>query len=241
MIAEPGWGLAFIAGLLSFFSPCVAPLAPVYLAYITGLSTQGGVAVAQRPGIAHVMGHCLLFVLGFTFIFVLLGSSISFVASFFQEQRQLLYQVAGGGMVVMGLLVSGLLRPSFLAREWRLQLDTSSLGPAGPTLFGMAFALGWTPCVGPILASILLYAGAAETAGRGGLLLLVYSLGFGIPFIIGAIAWTYGLRLFSGLGRYYGILNIVAGALIALMGVLLLTGQWYRLNIWAQKLYYKLF
>ena len=123
MTAEPGWGLAFTAGLLSFFSPCVAPLAPAYMAYITGFSTGGDAAGGSRPGVARVLGQCLLFVLGFTFVFVLLGSSTSFLTSFLQENRLLLSRAAGAGMIAMGLLVAALWRPSWLMREWRPQLS----------------------------------------------------------------------------------------------------------------------
>lgn len=234
-VEAPGWGLAFGAGLLSSLSPCVVPLIPVYMAYISGVSLEQARGNSGRNAI-QVLGASLLFALGFTFVFVALGTSASFAGGFLDDHRRLLYQVSGGVMIAMGLLMTGLLRVPFLMREYRPTFNSSSLGSAGPVLLGMAFALGWTPCIGPVLASILFYAGATETAGQGGLLLLVYSLGFALPLVVGGVAWSHGLRAFSWLQRSYGPLALAGGALLVLVGVLFLTDQWYRVNLWTDKL-----
>jgi cytochrome c-type biogenesis protein len=235
-VDAPGWGLAFAAGLISSLSPCVLPLIPVYMAYVSGVSVQGAGQTVGVRSTFHTLNASLLFVLGFTFVFVALGTSASLLGGLLEENQRLLYQISGGLMIAMGLLMTGFLRPSLLNRDYRPALNAASLGSAGPVLFGMAFALGWTPCVGPVLASILFYAGTSETAGQGGLLLLVYSLGFGLPLVIGALAWSHGMRLFSGLQRWYGAMTLAGGVLMILVGVLFIADQWYRVNIWTDRL-----
>ena len=240
IVAEPGWAVAFGAGLVSFLSPCVAPLAPGYLAYIAGTSAQGG-ANSRQKNAAHILSTSLLFMLGFTLIFVMLGTSVSFVTGFVQEHRQTLDQVAGATMIALGLLIAGLVRLPLLYQERRLHISEQALGPAAPVLLGMVFAFAWTPCVSPILGSILLYASTAETAGRGGLLLFVYSLGFGIPFILAGLGLASALRVVSWARRHYGVINVISGAVLAAVGVLLLTGQWASLNLWTEKIYNAVF
>lgn len=192
--------------------------------------------IAYAPLPFLLCGATLLFVLGFTFVFVALGTSASLLGGFLEEHQRPLYQVSGGLMVLMGLLMTGLLRIPLLHREYRPALNSTSLGSAGPVLFGMAFALEWTPCVGPVLASILFYAGTSQTAGQGGLLLLVYSLGFGLPLVIGGVAWAHGLRLFSRPLRWYGPMTVAGGVLLVLVGALFIADQWYRVNVWTDSL-----
>jgi cytochrome c-type biogenesis protein len=239
VVAEPGWGIAFAAGVVSFLSPCVAPLAPGFLAYVAGTSLDSSAAGRARVTM-RALSTSLLFMLGFTLVFVLLGTSVSLLGGFFEEHRSTMYQVAGAAMIFFGLLVMGLPRIAWLQREWSASVSPDVLGPAAPVLLGMAFAFAWTPCVGPILGSILLYAGATETAGRGGLLLFVYSLGFGIPFILAGLGFASALRAFSWMRRHSVIVNAVAGALLIGVGVLLLLGRWGYLNVWFQRAYYNL-
>lgn len=236
VVPEPGWGLAFTAGALSFLSPCVAPLAPGYIAYVTGTTLQDGASMGLRAGL-RTLHTSLLFMLGFTFVFVSLGTSFSLFASFFEDHRALLYQVSGGVMIVFGLMVTGLPRLAWLQREWRPSVSADTFGPAAPVLLGMAFALAWTPCAGPILGSILFYAGATETAGRGGLLLLVYSLGFGIPFILAALGLSSVMRLMSWVRRHTVLINAASGGMLIGVGVLLLLGQWSYITLWFQRTY----
>lgn len=240
VVPQPSWGVAFAAGVVSFLSPCVLPLAPSYLAYVAGTTVQqggdsGGGRVALRT-----LSTSVLFMLGFTLIFVVLGTSVSFLSSFFEEHRATMYQVAGGAMIGFGLLITGLPRAAWLQREWRLSLSPDIFGPAAPVLLGMAFAFGWTPCVGPILGSILFYAGATETAGRGGLLLFVYSLGFGIPFVLVGLGLASTLRVVSWVRRHYLLVNASSGGLLMGVGLLLLLGHWAHLNLWLQRAYYGL-
>ena len=239
LVPEPGWGVAFAAGVISFLSPCVAPLAPGYLAYISGTALQGGPSTGGQTAL-RTLYVSLLFMLGFTFVFVLLGTSISFFSSFFEEHRPTMYQIAGGAMIGFGVLMVGLPRIAWLQRERRLNLSADVFGPAAPVLLGMAFAFAWTPCVGPILGSILFYAGATETAGRGGLLLLVYSIGFGIPFILAGLGFASTLRFMSWVRRHYVFVNAINGAMLVGVGLLLLMGRWSYMSLWFQRTYYSL-
>jgi cytochrome c-type biogenesis protein len=237
VVTQPGWALAFGAGVLSFLSPCMAPLVPGYLSFVSGVSVQD-IQRGDRVALAKVLGASLLFVLGFTLVFVMMGTSASFVAGFVELHRRLLYQVAGAVMVAMGILVTGLVRIPMLYQERRLNLTADSLGAAGPIVLGMAFAFAWTPCVGPILAAILFYAGATETAGRGGLLLFVYSLGLGVPFVLTALAFSRGIGILAWARRQYAVISALSGAVLVGVGVLFLTERWYHLNLWMQKFYY---
>jgi cytochrome c-type biogenesis protein len=239
-VAEPGWGVAFAAGMVSFLSPCVAPLAPGYLAYVAGTAANGPQASLRRNS-ARVLATGALFMLGFTLIFVALGTSVSLVSSFLQEHRRTLYQVAGGSMIFMGLLIAGLVRIPFLYQERQVRFSEDALGPATPVLLGMAFALAWTPCVGPVLGSILFYASTSETTGQGGLLLFVYSLGFGIPFILAGLGFASALRVVSWARRHYNAISVVSGLLVMGMGVLLLVDRWSDINAWMQRLHYSVF
>ena len=240
VVAEPGWGVAFAAGMVSFLSPCVAPLAPGYLAYVAGTAVNGP-HVSLRRNSARVLATGALFMLGFTLIFVALGTSVSLVSSFLQEHRRTLYQVAGGSMIFMGLLIAGLVRIPFLYQERQVRFSEDALGPATPVLLGMAFALAWTPCVGPVLGSILFYASTSETTGQGGLLLFVYSLGFGIPFILAGLGFASALRVVSWARRHYNAISVVSGLLVMGMGVLLLVDRWSDINAWMQRLHYSVF
>jgi cytochrome c-type biogenesis protein len=237
VVTQPGWFLAFGAGILSFLSPCMAPLVPGYLSFVSGVSVQD-IQRGDRLAMTKVLGASLLFILGFTLVFVMMGTSASFVASFVELHRRLLYQVAGGVMVVMGILVTGLVRIPLLYQERRLNLTADSLGAAGPIVLGMAFAFAWTPCVGPILAAILFYASATETAGRGGLLLFVYSLGMAVPFILSAMAFSRGIGILNWVRRHYAVISALSGAILIGVGVLFLTERWYHLNLLMQRFYY---
>lgn len=240
IVPEVGLFVAFTAGVLSFLSPCVAPLVPAYLSYVSGMSVQD-LTQSSRRHVRHILFSSLLFVLGFSLIFVLLGASASFVGDLLDEYRRPLTQIAGAVMILMGLFVIGLIPLPQLYREWRFHLGGSSLGRSGNILLGMVFAFGWTPCVGPILASILFYASSAETAGQGALLLLVYSLGLGVPFVLAGVAFGRALTAFKWVGRHYRLINIASGGLLVLVGILFLSGRFFYLNLMVQRLYYALF
>lgn len=240
LIPEIGLLAAFGAGAISFFSPCVAPLVPAYLSYISGVSVQD-LSQGARGRTLRVLGSSVIFVLGFALVFVVLGISASLFGGVLGANRRLFNQVAGGIMIVMGLLVMEVVRVPFFYQEHRLQLSGKYLGPLGPAVLGMVFAFGWTPCVGPILAAIILYTGAAETVDRGAVLLLTYSLGMGVPFVGAALGFDRALRLFSWVRRHYRIISWASGTLIIAMGLLFLTNNFFYVSIWAQRLYYALF
>ncbi len=231
---------AFGAGIYTLVSPCVAPLIPVYMAYISGVAINAdGTLTRGSRDLSHVLMSCLLFVLGFTFVFVLLGSSAGLLSEFLKDQRDVINRVSGIFMIVMGLLMLGMLRLPFLMREWRPSVNPDVFGPAGPVLFGMAFAFAWSPCIGPVLGTILLKASTEATAGSGGILLLIYSMGFGLPFILAGMAWSRGMQSFGFLSKHYAVLTVAGSAIVIGMGVFFATGQSAHLNIWARDIYDK--
>ena len=235
---DVGWGLAFGAGLLSFLSPCVAPLVPGYLSFLAGSAGLG--ADGSRGETERVLTVGLLFVLGFSAVFVVLGAGAALFGAALDTSRPQLNRLAGLVMIAMGIVVSGPLRVPLLYQERRVHLIDRPYGPLGTVAVGMTFALGWTPCIGPILATILLYAGAVETVERGALLLLVYSLGLGLPFVLVGLGWSRALGLLSWARRHARALNLGSGALLVGLGVLLLTNRVFYLNLFAQRLYYDL-
>lgn len=231
MSADPvtsvGWLLAFGAGLLSFFSPCVVPIVPGYLSLVSGVAI--GSAPSTRRQTERVVVASTLFVLGFSVVFVALGAAAGLFGGLLDGGRPFFTRLAGALMIVMGLLVIGLVRIPILARDYRVHFVDRAYGPVGVVLIGMAFALGWTPCIGPILASILLYAGTAETAQEGALLLLAYSLGLGIPFIASAIVLSRAVNGLAWVRRRLPTLNAVSGSILMLLGGLFLFNQAFLL------------
>ncbi len=238
-VAAPGLMVAFAAGTLSFVSPCCAPLVPAYLSYIGGVTADNAQATRRQRAFITA-GSSMLFILGFTTVFVFLGVGASMLGIFVQEQRPLLAKISGGFMIAMGLAVAGMVRLPFMYQEKRFQLASESLGPAGPMLLGMAFAFGWTPCMGPVLASILLYSGTVESGGQGGFLLLSYSLGLGVPFLLTGILWSQGLQVTRLFRRFYSKISLASGALLVTMGGLLLFDKWFYISVWTQRLWTRL-
>jgi cytochrome c-type biogenesis protein len=242
-----GWGLAFVAGLLSFLSPCVAPLVPGYLSF---LATSAGLGAGARSSTSvdwstrgeteRALTVSVLFVLGFSAVFVFFGAGAALFGSALDAFRPQLNRLAGLVMIGMGIAVTGLVRVPFLYQDRRLHLIDWPLGPLGTVIMGMAFALGWTPCVGPILAAILFYAGASETVERGALLLLAYSLGLGAPFVLVGLGWGRTLGVLTWAKRHALALNVACGTLLVGLGTLFLTNRVFYLNLFAQRLYYDL-
>jgi cytochrome c-type biogenesis protein len=218
--------LAFVAGIVSFTSPCCLPLMPGYVAYVSGTAAghEGGVAVRSR-----VLGSALLFVVGFAAIFTALGAGASAIGPLIVRNRMVLERVGGLLVVVMGLLTIGVVRIPFLMREARIDLRRVRPGPLGAVPLGMAFAVGWTPCVGPVLASVLAAAATTRTAWAGAGLLFVYALGLGIPFLLLAWGHARASTAFSWLRRRGRTIEVLGGTVLIAMGVLMLTGQWTRL------------
>jgi cytochrome c-type biogenesis protein len=218
--------IAFAAGVLSFLSPCVLPLVPSYVAFITGLSFEELTQEDHKRKLRRtIFVHSLLFILGFSTLFTLMGASASMIGQTLAQHRDAI-RIAGGIMVILfGLFISGIFNFSFLQKEKKFHLRNKPLGFFGSYLVGVTFAAGWTPCVGPILSSILLYASTAENVSSGMLLLLAYSLGLGIPFFACSLALNTFLAAFKRAHRYMGIFTKVGGALLILVGILLLTNS----------------
>ena len=223
---------ALIAGLVSFLSPCVLPLVPPYLIYLTGatieqVSNDGATQASKRA----VMTSALMFVLGFSTVFVALGASASFVGSFIRAWSAQLSVVAGIVIIIMGLHFLGLTRIGFLMREGRLPIP-KPVGLWGAYVMGLAFAFGWTPCIGPILAAILSVAAAEATVTKGAGLLAVYSAGLGIPFLIAAFMVEQFSSLFSRMKRHLATVEQAMGVLMVITGIGFLTGSVSAISIW---------
>ena len=207
-------GLAFVAGLISFLSPCVLPLVPSYITFVTGMTLDELTAEGRDSARRRAAAHAALFVLGFTLVFIALGAGASALGASFRRSLPLIQQVGGVMIVAFGLYMLGVLRLPGLSREARVQLASKPAGFVGSVVVGMTFGAGWTPCVGPVLASILLYAGAKATLAKGILLLAVYGLGLGVPFFVAAVSLNWYL----------------AGAVMVVLGVLLVTGKFTILS-----------
>jgi cytochrome c-type biogenesis protein len=223
-------GVAFLAGLLSFLSPCVLPVVPSYLSYVTGIS--GIVEMRQRRHLALL--HATLFVVGFTLIFLALGATATAFGRLLNAYQHWLERVGGLLIIGFGLYCVGALRIGFLSRELRYDLGDKPLGFLGSVLAGMAFGAGWTPCIGPILGSILLYTSSRADFGQGIVLLLAYSAGLAIPFLLAAWALERFLGWMQRFRRYIGWVERIAGVLLIAFGLLLLTGQFTQLSGWLQ-------
>jgi cytochrome c-type biogenesis protein len=218
--------MAFSGGLLSFASPCVLPLVPSYIGYITGLSfeelTNGERTARVRM---HTAINGLLFILGFSTMFTLMGASASAIGQWLLDYQHII-RIAGGALVVLfGLYVAGWLKWHWLSRERRVHLAARPAGFVGTFLVGMVFAAGWTPCVGPILAGILTMAASAETTEAGGTLLLAYSFGLGLPLFLSAIAVEQFLTTYRRLAPYLLRVSQATGVLLILIGLLLMTNS----------------
>ncbi len=217
---------AFVAGLLSFISPCVLPLVPGYLSFVSGLSLDElRDRQAERSRRRQVVLASLAFVLGFSVVFVALGASASIIGQFLLARLNVLGKVAGLIVIVFGLHTMGVLRIGWLYAEKRAQPARKPAGLAGAFVVGVAFAFGWTPCIGPILAGILALAGAQETVRQGVQLLAVYSLGLGIPFLATALAVDRFFAAVARVRRFYHDIEISAGALLVTIGVLIFTNR----------------
>ena len=224
---------AFGAGFLSFLSPCVLPLVPPYLCFITGASLKD---LTEGSGMTRkALFAALLFVLGFSTVFIALGASASFVGQVMRQHLELLGQIAGVFIIIMGLHFMGVFRFAFLNREVRYQHEAKPAGLVGAYFVGMAFAFGWTPCIGPILGTILAVSASKESVFQGAFLLGCYSLGLGIPFMLAA----FGVNSFLGFLRRFrshlGTVEKAMGGLLVVTGLLFLTGGIQTMSYWLQE------
>lgn len=217
---------AFAAGFLSFISPCVLPLIPGYISFVSGVSVDE--MRSDAPPAAsrlQVFVTSLAFVLGFSLVFIALGASATAVGKFMFSKLPLLSKLAGVVLIIFGLHTMGVFRLAWLDTEKRVHQQRKPAGPLGAMLVGVAFAFGWTPCIGPILGGILAIAGSKNTVAEGVTLLAVYSLGLGIPFLITSLAINQFFGAAKRIRKYYHAIELVSGALLIAIGVLILTGQ----------------
>ncbi|WP_128376009.1 cytochrome c biogenesis CcdA family protein [Streptomyces cavernae] len=215
--------IAVLGGLVSFFSPCVLPLVPGYLSYVTGISGTD-LAEARRGRMA---AGASLFVLGFTAVFVSSGALFGYFGSTLQSQRDILSKILGVLMIVMGVFFMGLM-PWLNMREFRFHKKPVT-GLAGAPVLGALFGIGWTPCIGPTLASVLALSSTQAGAGRGAILTVAYCLGLGLPFVLAAVAFRKALGAFGWVKRHYVWVMRLGGGMMIATGLLLLTGAWDRI------------
>lgn len=223
--------VAFSAGFLSFLSPCVLPLIPSYIAFITGVSLEELSSGENLRRVRRaVIGNSLMFIMGFSVIFIALGASATFLGAFLSSHIRWL-EVVGGLMVIfLGVHFTGLFRWGFLERERKVHLQEKPVGLFGTLLVGMAFGAGWTPCVGPILGTILTMAATTQNLFQGMMLLSFYSLGIGIPFLLSGLILHKFFEYFKSLRRHFKTITLIGGILLILIGVLLITGYFSSLS-----------
>lgn len=221
--------IAFSAGLLSFLSPCVLPLVPSYVTFITGMSLED----LQRSR-RNTFIHALLFVCGFTLIFLALGAGATVFGQLMLRYRDWISRIGGVLVIIFGLYMLGVLNLGLLARDTRLHLANKPLGYLGTLVVGIAFGAGWSPCIGPILGAILTMAANEADLQRGLLLLLTYSLGLAVPFLLAAVMVDRFLSVFAKLRHHMVWVNRIAGALLVLVGVLMVTNRFTMLASWLQ-------
>ena len=229
-----GLATAFVAGLISFLSPCVLPLVPAYLSYITGVSVEDlRETETQRsaPLMRRVLLHSLLFILGFTLVFVVLGASATTLGRAIQRHHRLFLQIAGVVIIIFGLHLTGLFKIGLLYREKRFH-NAGKAGVVGSFVIGLAFAFGWTPCIGPILAGILTIAATRATVTQGMLLLTIYSLGLGVPFLLVGLSVNRFFSFYQSFKKHLRVVEVFSGVLLILIGGLILTNN---LNWLAQR------
>src|SRR5215216_2068401 len=223
---------ALFAGMVSFLSPCVLPLVPGYLSAVTGVSPTD----LDRAPARRVLGPSLLFIASFSAIFILLGLTATGVGSTLRDTRDVLEKVAAGLIIAMGVFFVASLFVTRLNREWHMGALARRAGRGGPVVAGAAFAVAWTPCVGPTLGAILSAAALTESAGRAAFLLAFYSAGLAIPFLLTALAFGKMTGAFSILKRHYRVIMASGGLVLIAMGVMIWTGELFQLNIEAQRL-----
>ena len=227
----PSFALAFVAGLLSFLSPCVLPLITSYVGFLTGLTLE---ELEVRRGTA--LAHALWFVAGFSLIFIALGATASALGVLLLRSQVWIGRIGGGVVILFGLYLLGVLRPAVLMRERKVQLARKPLGYLGSAFVGVTFGAAWTPCIGPILGAILTLAAAQASVGHGAALLTAYSAGLALPFVVTALALDRFLAWFQRFRPYLVWVERIAGGLLILLGLLLVTDRFTLLAGWLQGL-----
>ena len=229
--ASVGIVVAFLAGLLSFLSPCVLPLVPSYVSFVTGLGMEELEAGGERVRWVTLV-HSLLFVAGFSLIFLLMGASATYVGQLLRTYQDLIARIGGVVIILFGIYLLGIVPITALGRERRYQFQQKPVGYFGTVAVGVAFGAGWVPCIGPILGAILTLAATRASVAEGVGLLGVYSAGLAIPFVVSAVALTAFLAWFQKFRRYLRYVEWIAGVMLILVGLLLVTGKFTLLAGW---------
>ena len=225
--------IAFFAGLLSFISPCVLPLVPSYITYITGVSFKELTDAEAKSKIRWATtSHSLLFILGFSTIFILMGASASYLGQLLAQYQYWIMKVGGVLIIILGIHFTGIIQLPFLQMEKRFEMRSKPLGYVGSFLVGIIFAAGWTPCIGPILSTILIYASTSKSFTTGVWLLALYSIGLGIPFFLSSLAFNSFLSAFNRIKRYMRVITFISGLFLIVIGILFLTDTFKEINIY---------
>ena len=234
ILEETSIFIAVLAGVGSFLSPCVLPLGPPYLGYMAGVSLEelANDEEDNRAAARRVFLTSLVFVLGFSTVFILLGATASLVGQIIRQYLDFLGYIAGAVIIIMGLHFLGVFRIGLLYREARFQVTRKPAGPLGAYVMGLAFGFGWTPCIGPVLAGILTFAAAKDTVGQGVLLLSAYAVGLGIPFLIASLFAGPFLKFMQRFRKHMGVVEKMMGGMLVVTGVLFLTGQMAMFSYW---------
>ncbi len=234
---DVGLFASFAAGVVAFLSPCVLPLMPGYLSIVTRLSYDDLSESRTLPKFSKVFLPSMVFILGFSTVFVSLGAFSSHMGNLIAQNRTLLLRIAGIFIIFFGIFVMEIIKIPFLQTQRQIHVSEKRGGFIGTYLLGFAFGFGWVPCIGPILGSILLYASTAQRTFDGIALLTVYSLGIGIPFILVGLAYNGALRWLSGVRKYYRFYNYAVGGCLIIVGIMMFSNDIYYLNIYGQKVF----
>ena len=229
--------MAFAAGIISFLSPCVLPLVPGYISFISGVTfteikEKSSTSLILRGKKRLIVINSLFFVAGFSVVFILLGATATWIGAFLSSKISLMSKIGGLIIIFFGIYKIGLIRPQLFYKETRFDIKDRKFGYAGAMLIGAAFAFGWTPCIGPILGVILTYAGTLENVDQGVVLLLVYSLGLGVPFLITAFGINYFWRFFIRIKKYMGLLEVTSGVIMVILGVMIYSNKLVLIQSW---------
>jgi cytochrome c-type biogenesis protein len=223
--------IAFSAGVLSFVSPCVLPLVPSYITYITGVSFKELTEAEARSKLRRAaIFHSLFFIMGFSLVFILMGASATYIGQLLAQYQSWIMKGGGILIILLGIHFTGIINIPFLQMEKRFEMRKKPLGYAGSFLVGVAFAAGWTPCIGPILSTILIYASTSKSLATGIVLLTYYSIGLGIPFFLSSLAFNSFLSAFDKIKRYMRVINLVSGLFLIGIGILFLTDTFQEIN-----------